>query len=93
MEIEDNILGAKKIIIDIKKRAKDIHVAHIISLDKAHTRKKGTTEDHEKKWQRISKRKDMGRAIARVKWKVFKPVTKLYHTTEQGKIECSSQKM
>ena len=82
MEIEDNILGAKKIIIDIKKRAKDIHVAHIISLDKAHTRKKGTTEDHEKKWQRISKRKDMGRAIARVKWKVFKPVTKLYHTTE-----------
>ena len=49
MEIEDNILGAKKIIIDIKKRAKDIHVAHIISLDKAHTRKKRTTEDHEKK--------------------------------------------
>ena len=46
--MEDNILGAKKKIMDIKKRATDIHVAHIISLDKAHTRKKGTTEDHEK---------------------------------------------
>ena len=34
----------------------------------------------------------MGRAIARVKWKVFKPVTKLYHTTEQGKFECSMQR-
>ena len=46
--MEDNILGAKKKIMDIKKRATNIHVAHIISLDKAHTRKKGTTEDHEK---------------------------------------------
>ena len=33
----------------------------------------------------------MGRAIARVKKKVFKPVTKLYHTTTRGKIECISQ--
>ena len=34
----------------------------------------------------------MGRSIARVKRKVFKPVTKLYHTTEQDKIECTTQR-
>lgn len=34
----------------------------------------------------------MERAIARAKRKFFKLVTKLYHTTDQGKIECTTQR-
>ena len=33
----------------------------------------------------------MGRAIARVKGKSFQLVTKLFHTTVQGKHECTTQ--
>ena len=46
----------------------------------------------EKIRQRIAQQRDMVRAIARVKRKVCKPVTKLYHTTNQGKIECTTQR-
>ena len=43
-------------------------MAHIISLDKAHAREKGTTEEIEKKLRRrIATQREMGRAIARVK--------------------------
>lgn len=47
-EIENNIIGAKKMFRDIKKRAKDLHTARIISLDKSHAREKRTTEGQEK---------------------------------------------
>ena len=68
-------------------------MSHIISLDKAHARKKGTTEEIEKKLRnRIATQQEMGRAIARVKKKEFKPITKLYHTTTLGKIECTMQR-
>ena len=40
---------------------------------------------------RIANQQDMGRAIARVKWKRFHSVTKLFHTTAQGKQECTTQ--
>ena len=43
-------------------------MAHIISLDKAHAREMGTTEEIEKKLRRrIATQREMGRAIARVK--------------------------
>ena len=63
-------------------------MAHIISIDKAYARKMDTTEDIEKKLRRrIAKQKEIGRAIARVEKKCFKPVTNLYFTTAQGKVE------
>ena len=34
----------------------------------------------------------MGRSLERVKKNFFKPVTKLYHTTDQRKIECTTQR-
>ena len=39
----------------------------------------------------ITTQRDMGRAKARVKRKRFQPVTKLFHTTVQGKHECTTQ--
>lgn len=38
VEIEDKLLGAKKNFRNIQKSAKDLYVAHIISLDQAHVR-------------------------------------------------------
>ena len=40
---------------------------------------------------RITTQRDMGRSKARVKQKSFQPVTKLFHTTVQGKHECTTQ--
>ena len=34
----------------------------------------------------------MGRAISRVKRRTFQPVTKIFHTTDQGKHECTTQR-
>ena len=42
--------------------------------------------------KRIAKQRDMGKTIARVKRKVFKPVTKLYHTTDQSNMERTTQR-
>ena len=82
----------KKDFRDIEKNAKELHMAHIISLDKAHAREKGTTEEIKKKLRnRIATQREMGRAIARVKKKEFKPITKLYHTTSLGNIECTAK--
>ena len=40
---------------------------------------------------RIATQSEMGRAIAQVKKKVFKSVTKIYHIIDQGKVECTTQ--
>ena len=67
-------------------------MSHVISLGKAHAREKGTTEEIEQKSRRrIAAQREMGRAIARVKKNVFKPVTKIYHTANQRIIECTTQ--
>ena len=91
-EIEVKLREAKQDFRDIKKKATELHITHMISLDKAHAREKGTTEEIKKKLRnRIVTQREMGRAIARVKKKEFKPITKLYHTTTLGKIECTTQ--
>ena len=67
-------------------------MAHIISLDNAHARDKDTTEEIEQTLiRRIAAQRKTGGAIARVKKLVFKPVTKLYHTIDQGKIEYTTR--
>ena len=63
-----------------------------LSLLIRHMHKKGYYGVNRKKLRKcIAKQRDMGRAIAQVKRKVFKPVTRLYHTIYQGKIECTTQ--
>ena len=50
-------------------------MSHVISLDKAHPREKGTMEEIEQNLRRrITTQREMGRVIARVK-NFFKPVT------------------
>ena len=59
-------------------------MVHIISLDKEHAKDKDTTEEIEQKLrQRIATQRDIGRATARFKKKVFKPI--LNFTTQQIK--------
>ena len=74
------------------KQAKVLNGANLITLDQAHAKANGTTEASEKKLRlRIATQRDIDRALANVKRKSFKPVTKLYHTTAQGKHEFTTQ--
>ena len=65
--------------------------SHNISLDKAHTRSKGTTEEVERKLRlRIEGQKEKDRLIARIKRNFYQPVTKPFYTNNLGKQECTT---
>ena len=51
-------MGKEK-LRDIKICAEKLHVAHIISLDKAHTREKRTTEEIEKNLVNVLRNKEI----------------------------------
>ena len=60
----------------------------ILFFDQAHVRGKWTTEKMERTLSlRIERHKEMGRAIVRVKTKVFQPVTKLFYSDKEGTYE------
>ena len=92
-EIKEYWIEACKQFKEVHKKEKALNGSHLIALDKAHAVANGTTEASEKKLRlRITAQRDMGRAIARVKRKRFHSVTKLFHTTPEGKQECTTQK-
>ena len=65
------------------KNAIEFNKTHTISLDQAYSRQKGTTEKMERRIKlRIKRKKTIGRAIARVKRKVFQLVMKLFFPIE-----------
>ena len=91
-EIEVYRIDACKQFKAVHKQAKALNGAHLITLDQAHAKANGTTEASEKKLRlRITTKRDMGRTIARVKRIGFHTVTELFHTTTQGKQECTTQ--
>ena len=75
-EIEDNLLSAEKNFRKIHKFAKDLHVAHFISIDQENARENKTTEDIDKILGNACETKKTRRAITRVKRKVFKLIIK-----------------
>ena len=92
-EIEEYWIDACKQYKEVQKKAKALNGTHLITLDKEHAVVNGTTEASEKKIRlRIAAQRNTGRAIARVKRKRFHSVTKLSHTTSEGKQECTTQK-
>ena len=92
-EIEDNLSKACKKFREVHKEAAALHQAYRLSLDKVLANKNGTTEEIERKLRmRIERQRDMGRAVRRVKRKMFQPVTKLSFTDEQGTHDCYTQK-
>ena len=92
-EIEEYWIYACKQFKEVHKKTKALNRTHLITLDKVHAVVNGTTEASEKKLRlRIAAQRDMGRAIARVKRILFHSVTKLFHTTAEGKQECTTQK-
>ena len=84
-EIEDNFSKACKKFREVHKEAASLHQTYRLSLDKVLAYKNGTTEEIERKSRiRIEQQRDMGRAVRRVKRKIFQPVTKLSFNDEQG---------
>ena len=75
------------------KEAVSLQQTYILSLDKVLAKKKGTTEEIERKLRlRIERQRDMNRSVTRVKRKMFQPVTKLSFSNEQGTHDCYPQK-
>ena len=78
---------------EVHKEAASLHQTYRLGLDKVLAKKKGTTEEIERKLRmRIKRQRDIGREVRRVKRKMFQPVTKLSFSNEQGTHDCYTQK-